>query len=101
METSGKLARDEKSSYLNRMNGWIDHYILQQPLLPQQQQQQQKNRILKSRPFRLFVVVYILFSVLFTGTHFSSWLFSTKDAWTYQRTYDACKSIKEKEKDII
>ncbi|KAG2202895.1 hypothetical protein INT47_008927 [Mucor saturninus] len=90
MEASGKLARDEKSSYLNRMNGWIDHYILQQPLLPQQQQQQQqKNRILKSRPFRLLVVIYILFSVLFTGTHISSWLFSTKDAWTYQRTYDA------------
>lgn len=92
MEASGKKHGDEKSSYFNQMNGWIDHYILQQPLLPQQQPQQQKYKILNSRWFRLTAVVYILFSLLFTATKFSSWLVgSTKDTWTYQRTYDPCK----------
>ncbi|GAA5797415.1 hypothetical protein HPULCUR_002799 [Helicostylum pulchrum] len=93
METSSKLHRDEKSSYVNRVNGWIDQYILQQPLLPQQQQQQQQQTksILKSHWFRCIAVVYILFSVLLTAAHFSSWVFKgpSKDAWTYQRTYDA------------
>lgn len=92
MEASSKLHRDEKSSYVNRVNGWIDQYILQQPLLPQQQQQQQQSKsILKSRWFRFIAVVYILFSILFTAAHFSSWVFKgpAKDAWTYQRTYDA------------
>lgn len=101
MEASGKLARDEKSSYVNKMNGWFDHYILQQPLLPQQQPQQQKSRILKSRPFRLLVLVYILFSIFFTATHFSSWLFTTKDTWTYQRSYDACKENSTKKKRVF
>ncbi|KAI8080452.1 velvet factor-domain-containing protein [Thamnidium elegans] len=94
MEASSKLHRDEKSSYVNRVNGWIDQYILQQPLLPQQQQQpQQTKSVLKSRWFRFIAVVYILFSILLTAAHFSSWVFkgSSKDAWTYQRTYDALK----------
>ncbi len=100
MDSTSKGYRDEKSSsYFSQANAWFDQYILQQPLLPQQQQQQQQQQksILKSRWFRLSVLCYILFSILLTTVHFSSWvIFNKKDDWTYQRTYDPRKYIQKK-----
>lgn len=94
MDSTLKGYRDEKSSsYFNQANAWFDQYILQQPLLPQQQQQpKQSKSVLKSRWFRLCVLGYILFSILLTTVHFSSWvIFRKSDDWTYQRTYDPRK----------
>lgn len=98
-----KLYRDEKStsasSYMTQLNGWIDHHVLQQPILPSSTTQQQKksNSILTSRPFRLFVLFYIVFSTLLTAAHFSSWVVfkgrRSVDQWSYQRTYDPRKSL--------
>lgn len=107
--STGSKSRYEKitlGSSVNQINNWFDQFLLQNTpsLLPQQQQQQQQPKqpqsVLKSRWFRLLVVVYIVFSVLLTAAHASSWLFikganvltnpssNVLDAWTYQRTYD-------------
>ncbi|CAO3624060.1 unnamed protein product [Mucor hiemalis] len=83
--------RDEKSpSLMTQANSWFDQYILQQPLLPQQQQQQKSKGFLKSRPFRLVVLFYIIFSILLATVHFTRWALFHKSAdnWTFQRTYD-------------
>jgi len=97
------------SGGVNQINSWFDQLLPQSSLLPHQHQQQQqestKHTILKSRWFRLSIVVYILFSILLTAAHVTSWLFSgsssshyyhtsrsARDALSYQRTYDAGKS---------
>ncbi|CAO0792900.1 unnamed protein product [Mucor circinelloides] len=96
------------SGGVNQINSWFDQLLPQSSLLPHQHQQQQqqqestKHTILKSRWFRLSIVVYILFSILLTAAHVTSWLFSgsssshyyhtsrsARDALSYQRTYDA------------
>lgn len=99
------------SGGVNQINSWFDQLLPQSSVLPHQQQQQQqqqqestKNTILKSRWFRLSIVVYILFSILLTAAHVTSWLFSgnqanvlyhksfnSMDNLSYQRTYDAGK----------
>jgi hypothetical protein len=90
---------------VNQINHWFDQFLSQNTssLLPQQKQQQPPQQsVLKSRWFRLLVVVYIVFSVLLTAAHFSSWLFvkggnalvyRSSNVWTYQRTYDAGNSV--------
>lgn len=98
------------SGGVNQINSWFDQLLPQSSLLPHQQQQQQqesaKHTVLKSRWFRLSIVVYILFSILFTASHAASWLFSgspssnhyyhtsrsAMDTLSYQRTYDAGKT---------
>ncbi|OAD02385.1 glycosyltransferase family 49 protein [Mucor lusitanicus CBS 277.49] len=93
------------SGGVHQINSWFDQLLPQASLLPHQQQQQEstKHTILKSRWFRLSVVVYILFSILLTAAHVASWLFSgpsspshfhhtsrgAMDTLSYQRTYDA------------
>lgn len=88
--------RDEKSpSLMTQANSWFDQYILQQPLLPQQQQQQKSKGFLRSRPFRLVVLFYIIFSILLATVHFTRWALFHKSAdnWTFQRTYDPRKCV--------
>lgn len=96
------------SGGVHQINSWFDQLLPQASLLPHQQQQQEstKHTILKSRWFRLSVVVYILFSILLTAAHVASWLFSgpsspshfhhtsrgAMDTLSYQRTYDAGKT---------
>lgn len=105
-----KMHRDEKhsptsttssslSSLLTQLNLWIDQHLLQQSstVLPSNTQQKKSSSFLKSRPFRLLVLFYILFSVLLTAAHFSSWVVSkgrqSVDKWSYQRTYDPRKLL--------
>jgi hypothetical protein len=105
MESTTSKGRYEKmtlGSSVNRMNHWFDQFLSpNNSLLPQTQtSKQQSQPVLKSRWFRLLVVVYIVFSVLLTAAHFSSWLFikgssafRSLDTWTYQRTYDPGKTF--------
>ncbi|KAG1181210.1 hypothetical protein G6F36_010048 [Rhizopus arrhizus] len=88
------IKKNRHDVYWQQFNHWFDSLIghsQQQPTLPlnQQQQQQQKKRWL-----RLSVLFYVVFSILLTSAHCTSWFFrflsqNTKDDFVFERTYDA------------
>ncbi|KAG0753390.1 hypothetical protein G6F57_014654 [Rhizopus arrhizus] len=90
------IKKNRHDVYWQQFNHWFDSLIghsQQQPTLPlnQQQQQQQKKRWL-----RLSVLFYVVFSILLTSAHCTSWFFrflsqNTKDDFVFERTYDAGK----------